>query len=128
MCVYAFLSLCSQLSQLFFTGWWIHMFTSPFQLRSLQYSIVFQLAAADAPQKKKPKASQLAHVTVCYIIHICSLHIYMSLITVEKQKNLCGNSVKTNTFCIFGKHFAYHLKTFCVPPVVRVPLVGNPWN
>ena len=35
--------------------------------------------------------------------------------------------MKTNTFfCIFGKHLAYHQKSFCVTPVVHVPLVGNP--
>ena len=35
--------------------------------------------------------------------------------------------MKTNSFCIFGKYLAYHLKSFLVPPVVRVPQVGNPW-
>ena len=49
----------------------IHRFTSPFQLRQLQYSMVLQLAAAE--RKKEPHASELlampiAHIRVCYVI------------------------------------------------------------
>ena len=51
----------------------------------------------------------------------------MHLISVEKQKSFCEDSLKTNSCCIFGKYLAYHLKNFRVPPVVRVPQVGNPW-
>ena len=36
----------------------IHRFTSPFQLRQLQYSMVLQLAAAER-KKKGPQASEL---------------------------------------------------------------------
>ena len=45
----------------------------------------------------------------------------MHLISVEKQKSFCEDSVKTNSCCIFGKYLSYHLKNF------RVPQVGNPW-
>ena len=49
----------------------IHRFTSPFQLRQLQYSMVLQLAAAE--RKKGPHASELlampiALIRVCYVI------------------------------------------------------------
>ena len=49
----------------------IHRFTSPFQLRQLQYSMVLQLAAAK--RKKGPHASELlampiAHIRVRYVI------------------------------------------------------------
>ena len=36
---------------------------------------------------------------VIFVTHICSLHIvHMLRITAKTQKNLCGNSVKTNVF------------------------------
>ena len=47
----------SFLSKVFLPFRLIHKFTSPFQLRQLQYSVVLQLAAAK--RKKGPQASEL---------------------------------------------------------------------
>ena len=61
----------SSLLKVFLAVRLIHRFTSPFQLRELQYSMVLQLAAAE--RKKGPHASELlampiAHIRVCYVI------------------------------------------------------------
>ena len=41
--------------------------------------------------------------------------------------SLCGSFCENKYFfCLFGKHLAYHLESFRVPPVVLVPQVGNP--
>ena len=37
----------------------VHRFTSPIQLRQLQYSMVLQLAAAEKKKKKGPQAREL---------------------------------------------------------------------
>ena len=64
-----------------------------------------------------------------FVTLLCSLQIVCKKrVTVKKQKNLCGKSVKTNIVCIYRKLFAYHLKSFRVPAVVRVPQVGNPYR
>ena len=40
-----------------------------------------------------------------------------------------GISVKTKTFFAFlEKHLPYHQESIRVPPMVRVPQVGNPWS
>ena len=58
-----------------------------------------------------------------FATHLCSLRIvYMKRITVKKEKNWCGSSVKTNIFCVNRKQFAYHLKSFSVPPVPDMKL------
>ena len=58
------------------------------------------------------------------IIHTSLVNLVSSVV---KQKSLCEDLGKTNSFCIFVKYLAYHLKSFRVPPVVSVPQVGNPW-
>ena len=60
-------------------------------------------------------------LTVCRL-----LSVYLQRTTIKTQKNLCENSEKPNSFCINQKNFAYHLESFCVPPMVRVQQVGNP--
>ena len=49
----------------------IHRFTSPFQLRQLQYSMVLQLAATGRkkdPHASEPLAMPIAHIRACYDI------------------------------------------------------------
>ena len=54
--------------------------------------------------------------------YISGYPAFMQLISVVKQKSFCEDSVKTNSFRIFGK---YLLKSFRVPPVVSEPQVGK---
>ena len=115
----------------------IHRFTSPFQLRQLGYNIRWCCSLLLQKEKKArnqasywlglyTRKSMLRHTIVSAhdFSHISSKSIFMRLISVVKQKSFCEASMKTNSFCIFGKYLAYHLKSFRVPPVVRVPQAG----
>ena len=58
----------SSLLKVFLPVMLIHRFTSPFQLRQLQYSMMLQL---QKEKKKRPASKQVignAHIRVCYVI------------------------------------------------------------